>query len=87
MATSAKVHQDLTSRERKVKRLAKSMYFKLTRQGDRYSLCRTVGLSGPARRENLTLDEVEEELETWKLRTTVVKIALPQAWLKASGST
>jgi hypothetical protein len=73
MATSAKVHQDLTSRERKVKRLAKSMYFKLTRQkltrqGDRYSLCRTVGLSGPARRENLTLDEVEEELETWKLR-------------------
>jgi hypothetical protein len=27
-----------------------------------------VGLSGPARRENLTLDEVEEELETWKLR-------------------
>jgi hypothetical protein len=87
MATSAKVHPDLTSRERKVKRLAKSMYFKLTRQGDRYSLCRTVGLSGPARRENLTLDEVEEELETWKLRTTVVKIALPQAWLKASGST
>ena len=68
MATSAKVHPDLSSRERKVKRLSKSMYFKLTRQGDRYSLCRTVGLSGPARRENLTLDEVEEELETWKLR-------------------
>jgi hypothetical protein len=68
MATFAKMHQDLASRERKAKRLAKKMYFKLTRQGDRYSLCRTVGLSGPARRENLTLDEVEEELETWKLR-------------------
>jgi len=27
-----------------------------------------VGLSGPALQENLTLDEVEEELETWKLR-------------------
>jgi hypothetical protein len=44
------------------------MYFKLTRQGDRYSLCRTVGLSGPARRENPSLDEVEQELEKWELR-------------------
>jgi hypothetical protein len=58
------MHQDLASRERKAMRLAKKMYFKLTRQGDRYSLCRTVCLSG----QNLTLDEVEEELETWKLR-------------------
>ena len=68
MATLAKMHQDLASRERKAMRLAKKMYFKLTRQGDCYSPCRTVGLSGPARQENLTLDEVEEELETWKLR-------------------
>jgi len=68
MATSAKVHQNLTNRERKAKHLAEKMFFKLTRKGDRYSLCRTVGLSGPARRENLTLEEVEEELETWKLR-------------------
>jgi hypothetical protein len=62
------VHQNLTSRERKAKRLAEKMFFKLTREGDRYSLCRTAGLSGPARRENLSLDEVEKELETWKLR-------------------
>ena len=62
------MHQVLISRERKAKRLANKMFFKLTREGDHYSLCRTVGLSGPARRENLTLDEVEKELETWKLR-------------------
>jgi hypothetical protein len=62
------VHQNFISRERKAKRLADQMFFKLKRHGDRYSLCRTAGLSGPARRENLTLDEVEEELEKWKLR-------------------
>jgi hypothetical protein len=62
------VHQKPSSRERKAKRLADKMFFKLKRQGDRYSLCRTVGLPGPARRENLSLDEVEKELETWKLR-------------------
>jgi hypothetical protein len=68
LATSAKVNQNRTSRERKAKRLAEKMFFKLTRKGDRYSLCRTAGLSGPARRENLTLEQLEEELETWKLR-------------------
>jgi len=59
---SQKMHQDLASRERTASVLPiqqASCQFKLTRQGDRYSLCRTVGLSG----ENLTLDEVEEELE------------------------
>jgi hypothetical protein len=60
--------ENLTSRQRKAKRLAEKLYFKLTREGNRYSLCRTVGLSGPARRENLSLDEVEQELEKWKLR-------------------
>ena len=37
MATLAKMHQDLASRERKAMRLANKMYFKLTRQGDCYS--------------------------------------------------
>jgi hypothetical protein len=47
LATSAKVNQNRTSRERKAKRLAEKLFFKLTRKGDRYSLCRTAGLSGP----------------------------------------
>jgi len=60
--------RNVANRERKVKHLAKQMFFRLTREGDRYSLCRTAGLSGPARRDDLTLDQVEEELEKWKLR-------------------
>lgn len=67
MAISNSV-KNLTSRERKAKRLADKLFFKLTREAGRYSLCRTVGLSGPAPREDLTLDEVEQELEKWKLR-------------------
>jgi hypothetical protein len=50
MATSANVHQNLASRDRKAKRLADKMF------------------SGPGRREHLSFDEVENELETWKLR-------------------
>ena len=55
-------------RERKAKRLADKLFFELDRQGIRYSLRRTAGVSGTVRRENLSLDEVERELEMWKLR-------------------
>ena len=37
-------------------------------QGSRYSLRRTAAVSGTVRRDNLSLDEVERELEMWKLR-------------------
>ena len=56
---------------RKAKRLADKLFFKLNRQGSHYSLRRTTGVSGTVRRENLSLDEVERELEMWKLRTAV----------------
>lgn len=59
---------DLARRERKAKRLADKLFFKLDRQGDRYSLFRTAGVSAAVSRENLSLDEVERELELWKLR-------------------
>ena len=60
--------EDLARRERKAKRLAAKLFFKLDRQGIRYSLRRTAGVSGTVRRENLSLDEVERELDMWKLR-------------------
>ena len=62
--------EDVSRRERKAKRLADKLFFKLDRQGRRYSLRRTagVGVSGTVRRESLSLDEVERELEMWKLR-------------------
>jgi hypothetical protein len=41
------------------------LFFKLEKQGDRYSLLRKIG--DHARRYNLTLDEVEHVLERWKL--------------------
>ena len=56
---------------RKAKRLADKLYFKLDRPRCRYSLRRTAAVSGTVRRENLILDEVERELEMWKLRTAV----------------
>ena len=60
--------ENVARRERKAKRLAHKLFFKLDRQSSRYSLLRTAGVSGTVRRENLSLDEVERELEMWKLR-------------------
>ena len=59
---------DPTSRERKARRLAEKMFFKLERQGDHYTLWRTAGIPEPVRREHLSLDEVEKELDLWKLQ-------------------
>ena len=63
--------EEVARRERKAKRLADKLFFKLDRQGSRYSLRRTAAVSGTVRRENLSLDEYERELEMWKLRTAV----------------
>jgi hypothetical protein len=60
--------EDVARRERKAKRLADKLFFKLDRQGNLYSLRRTAGVSGAVRHDNLSLDEVERELEMWKLR-------------------
>ena len=60
--------KSLVSRERKAKRLADKMFFHLEREGDRYTLWRTAGVPEPIRREQLSLDEVEKELELWKLQ-------------------
>jgi len=50
-----------TDRERAASDLAERLFFELETRGDRYSLCRKIG--DHARRDDLTLDEVEHLLE------------------------
>jgi hypothetical protein len=54
-----------TDRERAANDLAERLFFELEKSGDRFSLRRKIG--DHARRDDLTLDEVEQVLERWKL--------------------
>ena len=54
-----------SDRERAAKDLAERLFFELKKHDGRYSLRRKIG--DYARRENLTIDEVEQVLERWKL--------------------
>ena len=54
-----------TDRERAANDLAERLFFKLEKNGERFSLRRKIG--DRARRDDLTLDEVEQVLERWKL--------------------
>jgi hypothetical protein len=53
-------------RERAAFNLAKRLFFKLEKKGDRYSLRRKVGEFAP--QDDLNLQEVEQILERWKLQ-------------------
>jgi len=57
-----------SNRERRLAELATKLLFKLEKRGTRFTLARDVDVSRPVRHDNLTLDEVEEILNTWKLR-------------------
>lgn len=59
---------DQQAREREMEKLAGQLHFRVEKHGERYSLCRDVDVSSPVRRDDLTLDEAEELLNTWKLR-------------------
>lgn len=59
---------DEQERERAMHELAAKLLFRVEKHGGRYSLCRDVDVSSPVRREDLTLDEAEELLNTWKMR-------------------
>ncbi len=54
-----------TDRERAANDLAERLFFKLEKNGERFSLRRKIG--DLARRDDLTIDEVEQVLERWKL--------------------
>jgi hypothetical protein len=48
--------------------LAKRLQFRLMKHGSSYSLRRVADVSAPVEMENLSLEKVEEFLNTWKLR-------------------
>lgn len=56
---------DCTTRWRE---LASKLSFTLTAQASRFALYRDVDVSKPVRHHGLTLDEVGDILNTWKLR-------------------
>ena len=57
-----------TEREAQLRVLAERLEFRMDGSNGRYTLTRTADLSRTEREENLTLDQVEKLLETWKLR-------------------
>ena len=57
-----------SERKARVEALAAKLFFSLKSQGSRYTLYRDVDVSKPVRHDGVTLDEVEEILNTWKLR-------------------
>jgi hypothetical protein len=64
---------DPASRERKARRLAEKMFFKLEREGDHYTLWRTAGIPEPVRRQHLSLDESKRSLTCGSFKGPVNK--------------
>ena len=57
-----------SDRRARLRELAARLFFRLEEQDSRYTLCRDVDVEKPVRLDGLTLDEVEDVLNTWKLR-------------------
>src|SRR6476646_8997138 len=55
-------------RESHLRVLADQLYFTVEKNGDRFTLKRTVDVSEPVCESNLDLDEAEELLRAWELR-------------------
>jgi hypothetical protein len=55
-------------RESQLAELASKLFFTREKQGLRFGLYRDVDVSKPVRHDGLSLDEVEDVLNTWKLR-------------------
>jgi hypothetical protein len=55
-------------REARLREVASKLFFTLKNQGLRFSLYRDVDVPEPIRHDGLSLDEVEDILNTWKLR-------------------
>jgi hypothetical protein len=58
----------MSERERAMIELAKQLLFRVEKHGSGYSLRRVADVSAPVEEENMTLEEVEAFLNTWKLR-------------------
>jgi hypothetical protein len=57
-----------SERRARLQELASKLSFTLENAGARFALHRDVDVPEPVRRDGLTLDEVEDILNTWKLR-------------------
>ena len=57
-----------SERRARLQELASKLSFTLNNQGRRFALYRDADVPEPVRHEGLTLDEVEDILNTWKLR-------------------
>jgi hypothetical protein len=55
-------------REARLRQLASRLFFTLDQEEALFSLARDVDVAEPVRHEGLTLDQVEDILNTWKLR-------------------
>jgi hypothetical protein len=55
-------------REKTARKLAARLFFNVEKHGRLFTITRYVDIPSPVRHENLTLAEVEEVLNTWKLR-------------------
>jgi len=62
------MHTDEIKRERRLRELATNLLFTLGKNGSKFTLARDADVPAPVHHENPTLDEVEDILNTWKLR-------------------
>jgi hypothetical protein len=62
------MQENEADRERRLRELAARLSFRFERRGARVTLYRDVDVPKPVRHDELTLDEVEDILNTWKLR-------------------
>jgi hypothetical protein len=65
---SAVMQENEADRERRLRELASKLLFTIERRGSRFALYRDVDVPKPVGHDDLTLDEVEDILNTWKLR-------------------
>ena len=62
------VETEETRRERRMQKLAAKLLFEVQKQGDRFTLVRNIDVTRPIEHENLTVEEAEKVLNSWKLR-------------------
>ena len=62
------MQENEVDREVHLRELASKLFFTLTKEGSRFCLYREADVPRSVRHDGLTLDEVEETLNTWKLR-------------------
>jgi hypothetical protein len=62
------MEESKADREARLRELAARLLFTLENQESRFALYRDVDVPKPVRHDRLTLDEVEDVLNTWKLR-------------------